>query len=552
MINLRYSLLLLIFVSLFSQCSEPDWKGLKYGYLASGETLQEILLEFASSYGIPANVSDTLDMTINGNFPEDSAENILKQLSAISNMTWYYDGHMLHFYRTDESDNAVVQLRYISTQDLFQTMRVLPWWQINAQWTALEQEKLIFVAGAPKFVEMVVKVAQLLDKEVRKQQEDKFVISTFKLAYASATDYSYSYRGQTKQVPGLLSLLTNTISSDQLNPGAKFSSSMTPLAGSLKTKKGNSDKETEPGSKVNVVANNSDVDEQASAFGGIKPFIKADRRLNAIVIGDTQANVDIYQQLINSLDVPLDQIEVNVTIVNIQSDDLSKLGVDWQYRSGDVSLDVGNISVDTATLGSGEVQLVAGSALNLLSRIKMLASEGKAKITSQPSVLTLDNYEAVLDNSNTFYVRLAGKEAVDLYPITVGTLVRVTPHIQKTLNGTAVRLDIQIEDGQQTEQKVDDIPVISNTLINTQAIIGESQSLLVGGYFFDSQGESVSKVPLLHRLPFLGNLFKNTSKTSIKMLRLFLISPRVVRSSDMATGLSGAKLNTPVNFKLLQ
>ncbi|WP_281557456.1 type III secretion system outer membrane ring subunit SctC [Thalassomonas sp. RHCl1] len=545
---LRYSLILLILFALPALSSQPDWKGQKYGYMASGETLKEILREFASSYGIPANVSDSLDMPINGNFPENTAENILKQLSAISNMTWYYDGHMLHFYRTDESESAVVQLKYISTQDLYQTMRVLPWWQLNAQWTALEQQKLIFVAGAPKFVEMVVKVAAMLDKEVRKQHEDKFVISTFRLQYASAIDYTYNYRGQEKQVPGVLSLLTNTISGNQTGQVTQVRTPMPTMQGRLPlspAKAGNKGQNS-PDSQALPFA-----EEEPTGPGGIKPFIKADHRLNAIVIGDTQANVETYGELIKSLDVPLDQIEVNVTMVNIQSDDLSELGVDWQYTSNDYAVNVGDIS-STGSLASGELQLIAGAAGNLVSKIRALATEGKAKITSQPSVLTLDNYEAVLDNSNTFYVRLSGEDVVDLFPVTVGTLVRVTPHIQRTLDGEAVRMDIQIEDGQQTEQSVDGIPVISNTLINTQAVIGKNQSLLIGGYYFDSEGESVSKVPLLHRIPLLGNLFKSTSKTSVKMLRLFLISPHVVQASDIAMDKQGAQLNTPSNFKLIK
>ena len=552
---LRYIFLLLCFLQLClftsaAYSSQPDWKGQKYGYMASGETLKEILREFASSYGIPANVSDSLDMPINGNFPENTAENILKQLSAISNMTWYYDGHMLHFYRTDESESAVVQLKYISTQELYQTMRVLPWWQLNAQWTALEQQKLIFVAGAPKFVEMVVKVAEMLDKEVRKQHEDKFVISTFRLQYASAIDYTYTYRGQEKQVPGVLSLLTDTISGSQGGQITQVKKPMPSLQGRLpvgpKAAAAAAAKASAQSSETMPVA-----EEEVSGPGGIKPFIKADHRLNAIVIGDTQANVDTYGELIKSLDVPLDQIEVNVTIVNIQTDDLSELGVDWQYSSNDYALNIGDIT-SNSSLASGELQLIAGGAGNLVSKIRALATEGKAKITSQPSVLTLDNYEAVLDNSSTFYVRLSGEDVVDLFPVTVGTLVRVTPHIQRTFDGEAVRLDIQIEDGQQSDQSVDGIPVVSNTLINTQAVIGKNQSLLIGGYYYDSKGESVSQVPLLHRIPLLGNLFKSTSKTSVKMLRLFLISPHVVQASDIAMDKPGAQLNTPSNFKLIK
>lgn len=529
-------------LSFSAMASKPDWQGKQYGYFASGETMQKILTEFAASYGIPAKVSEKLTVPVNGKFESQSADSFLKQLASVSSMEWYYDGHMLYFYSPDESQNAVIRLKNLDTDKFYQTISALPWWQINSHWTAMKDQKLIFVAGASQFVERVQEVAALLDNEVRKERDEKFSISTYRLKYASATDYEYSYRGQTKVIPGVASILSSTLNAAPTFFNASFAGE--DLTGVMKTRQ-NARQAQE---KANNAPQEQAATEQTPRQQGISPFIKADHRLNALVIGDTQENQDIYANLIQSLDQPLDQVEINVTIANISTDDLSELGVDWQYTSSDVNVGFGTpgTALDAA---SGELQLLAGSATSFLSKIKVLATEGKASIMAQPAVLTLDNFEAVLDNSSTFYVRLQGQEEVDLYPVTVGTLLRVTPHIQPMFNGNQIRMDIQIEDGQQSStQTVDSIPVVSKTVINTQSLVKEGQSLLIGGYYYDSDTVTESKVPVLSQIPILGNLFKSTKKEKERMVRLFLISPRIITDQEGYTAPAG--LNTDANLQL--
>ena len=65
--------------------------------------------------------------------------------------------------------------------------------------------------------------------------------------------------------------------------------------------------------------------------------------------------------------------------------------------------------------------------------------------------------------------------------------------------------------------------------INTQAIVGEGQSLLIGGYYFETQSDSDSGIPGLKNIPVLGGLFGSTGKKHQRMERLILITPRIVR-----------------------
>jgi type III secretion protein C len=163
----------------------------------------------------------------------------------------------------------------------------------------------------------------------------------------------------------------------------------------------------------------------------------------------------------------------------------------------------------------------------------MLTEEGEAQIISRPSVVSTDNMEAILDNSSTFFVRVAGTDEVDLFPISVGSVLKVTPHVIKDNNQTSIHLEINIEDGQQTQDRVDNIPTIQNSTISTRAIVKENQSLLIGGYHFDTVVSSESRVPILSSIPIFGNLFKRTHDEHTRMARLFLITPRLIGSETV-------------------
>jgi type III secretion protein C len=125
-------------------------------------------------------------------------------------------------------------------------------------------------------------------------------------------------------------------------------------------------------------------------------------------------------------------------------------------------------------------------------------------------------------------VRVAGNEEVDLYNISVGVLVKVTPHIIATENGHKIKLSIDVRDGQLSDYSVDGIPVVEESSINTQAVINANESLLIGGTTSENQYKNVRKIPLLGDIPLLGALFRSKKDQKIKRERLFLISPRII------------------------
>ncbi|MDR1309668.1 MAG: EscC/YscC/HrcC family type III secretion system outer membrane ring protein, partial [Deltaproteobacteria bacterium] len=168
-----------------------------------------------------------------------------------------------------------------------------------------------------------------------------------------------------------------------------------------------------------------------------------------------------------------------------------------------------------------------------------LEENGEARMLGRPSVLTTDNMEATLENTTTYYIEVAGNEAVDLFKVESGTVLQVTPRIiERPDSPPLIMLNITIQDDQDNSQGTMvagskmAIPPIKQTKINTQALIEAGQSLLIGGYYFEEKTDSESGVPLLKDIPVLGNLFKSSGRGTRMMERLVLITPRVIMPGE--------------------
>jgi type III secretion protein C len=269
------------------------------------------------------------------------------------------------------------------------------------------------------------------------------------------------------------------------------------------------------------------------------PSVQADPRINALVVQDTPDRLPIYERLIAQLDVPSPLIEIEALIIDVSSDRMEELGIAWGGRFGRTAAGYGNLtppadgnSISIARASSGMVNpttVLVDAGNYLVSRIRALEGVGDARIQASPSVLTIDNVGALLDLSQTFYIQTTGERVANVTPVTAGTTLRVTPHYIQKGDEPSVELTVDIEDGQilSTGQN-GQLPTVTRSTVSTQAIVGDNQTLLIGGYNSSQYSEQVNRVPVLGSIPILGALFSNTSHSNQRRERLFLIRPKII------------------------
>ena len=489
-----------------------------YAYFGNGEPVADVIRNFASNYSIPVVMSEYVDGIVNGKIGPLPSVDFLDKLAQLNNLIWYFDGNTLYVYNSQEIQKQIINLQFLSAEEFRQTLIDIGIWDNRFYWRAKPEEGLIYLSGPPRYMELVTQTASLLDEKAGARQKNRLTVRVFPLKYAWADDRKFSFRSQQVTIPGVASVLNQIVQGGGINTSSIPSQSMegmspaTPVGGARAP--ANAPQQPNP----QVQAENV--------------FINADRRLNAVIIHDLETKMPMYESLINTLDKPLAQVEINVSIIDINTESLDRLGVNWKLtldkqKNNFIEFNPFESGADLSNTFSTIIQNTGGK---LFSQVNLLTTQGNAKVLARPSVLTLDNMEAVLDNSQTFYVQVAGRDDAQLFPVTYGSVLKVTPRIVDEISGRKIHLSVNIQDGGQdsSASPVQNIPVVKNSSISTQAVIEENESLLIGGYYYETSSNDISKVPVLGDMPIVGVAFRNKTKETKKTVRLFLITPRIV------------------------
>ena len=485
-----------------------------YAYFGNSEPAVDVLKNFASNYNIPVVLSEQINSVVNGRIGPLPAVDFLDKMAQLHALIWYFDGNTLYIYNSDEIQKQIINLQFLDTEQFRKTLMEIGIWDSRFSWRARPEEGIIYISGPPRYMELVTETALLLDQKSGERQKSQLTVKIFPLRYAWADDRTFNYRNQDVTIPGVASTLRQIVQGG----GIQAHSTATP-----------NNSRSMPGLEPSTPAGQTQSLPAQVNVNAERVFINADRRLNAVIIHDLESKMSMYESLINTLDKPLAQVEINVSIIDIDTDSLEQLGVNWQLGRDDgdyIRFNPFQTDGDSANNFSTIINITSGK---LLARVNMLSESNNAKILARPSVLTLDNMEAVLDNSQTFYVKVAGTESAELFPVTYGSVLKVTPRIVNEDSGRKLHMSVNIQDGGQAAvDNVDNIPVVKNSSISTQAVIDENESLLVGGYYYEENRQGQSKVPLLGDIPIVGTAFKSKSTDNKKTVRLFLITPRIV------------------------
>lgn len=533
---------------------------------------------------VPVVVSEQARGAVNGNFRGDAAR-IWANISRSFNLVGYYDGTVLYVVTPVELATRTLPLPAGVSERIQRNARELR--MLDARHTLRSTaEGTLVVAGSRRFIEQIEELARGQTAAVTARPPQGFDVHF--LRYAWAQDVSVGFGGRQVVVPGVASivraLMTNQSESqilvsvnEQRQPstvpklrGQGLISNSAPAAGGTAASGG------ESASVAALLAAYAADSERGKAPGGASAAgalpggapqrqladtaparVEADTRLNAVIVRDIPERLPQYRQLIQALDVEPQALEIEARIIDIDTDRMRELGINWRLSRTRGSLLFGNgTTSDLRLSGStpveqitpqgagGFLSAVLGGGNELALRISALQEQGAARVVSSPQVLTLSNVEAVLDTSRTFYVRVAGRDQVDLFSVSAGTTLRVTPHVFRDGSDVRIKLLVAIDDGSLSGAQVDQIPIVERSTISTQALIFEGESLLVGGLTRESSSSGVTKVPFLGDIPLIGNLFKTSSEGSRRTERLFLISPRLVpaRRAVAPTAAPGAEL----------
>ena len=299
----------------------------------------------------------------------------------------------------------------------------------------------------------------------------------------------------------------------------------------------------------------------AQAIADKSTIIWAEPETNALVITAPPKTMNSLMSVIDSLDIRRAQVLVEAIIVEVTADKSAELGVNWiidgtrdnkpvggfvQPVGGTSIVDLYNASQDPSTLSSVPLGLTVGgvgrltrNGINFGAVLRALRGDADTNIIATPSIVTMDNQEAQIKVAQEVpfvtgqYTSTGGNNNGNVNPFQtitrqeVGTILKITPQINE---GDSVMLKIEQESSGIAASSAGAVDLVTNKrTINTNVLIEDGGTIVLGGLISDTQTNGEQRVPFLGRIPLIGEAFRTRSAKKTKTNLMVFIQPKILR-----------------------
>jgi type IV pilus assembly protein PilQ len=284
-----------------------------------------------------------------------------------------------------------------------------------------------------------------------------------------------------------------------------------------------------------------------------------DARTNTLIVTDLQNRLISTNDLINTLDKPQAQVEIEARIVQTNRNYARALGVQWGF-AGQATPALGNttnlafpnsVAVAGATAGnigtgitqvpaavnlaapaaSSAVGLALGSvngSFNLDVALSALETSGNGRLLSTPRVTTQNNVPAEMTQGVQIPIQTVANNTVSVTFKDAALTLKVTPQI--TAAGTVI-MQIQLENASPDfSRAINNIPPINTQRALTSVLVSDGQTTVIGGIYVSQQQASTDRTPGLGQIPLIKWLFKRDTLNDQSTELLVFITPRIVKS----------------------
>jgi type IV pilus assembly protein PilQ len=300
--------------------------------------------------------------------------------------------------------------------------------------------------------------------------------------------------------------------------------------------------------------------------------VTVDERTNTLIIKDIAENLSAIRALVGNLDSEVPQVLIEARIVETNDTFQQQFGIQW---GGDLTFSQANgnptglifpnvlglaggatdgqtptagtdsspnfavnLPAPAGTGAGGALGLTLGSiggALNINLRLSALEAAGHAKIVSSPKILTLDNKSATISQGTSIPISVVSAAGVQTVFVDATLELSVTPHVTPDGN---VQLSITANknepDFQNTGSRGD--PTIIRKQAETELLIRDGDTTVIGGIYTRNSGSAYSAVPFLHKIPILGYFFRTTTESDRRTELLIFITPKIVNRARSLAG----------------
>jgi type IV pilus assembly protein PilQ len=289
--------------------------------------------------------------------------------------------------------------------------------------------------------------------------------------------------------------------------------------------------------------------------------VQVDSRTNTLIVRDLADRLGTTAELVKALDRPQPQVEIEARIVASNREFARAVGVQWGLNGrldpalgnttplafpnsgsltgrtgglqgpvqGDSRADTGiNLGVPAATSAIGIALGSVNGALNLDVALSAMESTGRGRVLSSPRVATQNNVEAEMTQGTEIPIQTVANNTVTVSFKPAAWTLRVTPQI--TASNTIIMRVFLENASPDFSRQVNGIPPIDTQRAQTTVLVADGETTVIGGVYLGREQATEGRVPMLHRIPLLGWLFKRDTLTDVSNELLIFITPRITRS----------------------
>ena len=281
-----------------------------------------------------------------------------------------------------------------------------------------------------------------------------------------------------------------------------------------------------------------------------KIIILPDPDTNSLIIRTSPRNYPAILALIDKLDLFPQQVLIEVLIVDLDIDESTAAGLEIAFQgfAGSTTVKGGSSSSTTkagtlgTALGAGTASLLAGGSFiigdpdKLIAQLQLFASDSKTNILSNPILVTSDNKAATISITDEIPIEQeaqvpSGGGSVVTSTVefrSVGIKLDITPKINAD-NYITLKISQEISN---RGADVGNQPSFNTRLVNTEVVLKDNQVLVMGGLMQTTTTDTVSGIPILKDLPYIGKLFGSESTSLNKTELMIFITPHVISNSE--------------------
>jgi type IV pilus assembly protein PilQ len=294
-----------------------------------------------------------------------------------------------------------------------------------------------------------------------------------------------------------------------------------------------------------------DISAQIDNIKSEKGTLSVDNRTNLIIYSDFPRRIETAREILARLDKATKQVMIESRIVSANTNFSRNLGVSWNasYTANSLVNRLGGrapdnsgpildfaVAAPTSAIGTFGLDFARTLGVNNLFELDMrldaLEQAGEGRVISSPRIFTLDHVQAMIQQGDQIPYPQRTEEGTISTAFAPATLsLTVTPHI--TPDGK-VRMEVLAKkDEADFSRTVQDVPAIRTQEAQTELLVNDGDTIVIGGIVIQDTSWSEDRVPFLWRIPVLGWLFKNRQIVEEKTELLIFLSPSIVAEEQL-------------------